>query len=80
MQILFTVSLMDLTEANHKWGLCYLHLRDVRADKLNPKQVYRVYWELELNLRIKLRMRVSSARPAPLSARLQLTRCGRLIS
>jgi len=58
-----------LTQANRKWGfgLCYLHLRNVKGYRWNHKRVYRIYRELELNLRIKPRTRVNRARPEPLS-------------
>ena len=61
--------LLRLTQANRKWGfgLCYLHLRNVKGYRWNHKWVYRIYRELELNLRIKPRTRVHRERPEPLS-------------
>ena len=50
-----------LTDANRTWGfgLCYLHLRNMKGFPWNHKRVYRIYRELELNLRIKPRTRVN---------------------
>lgn len=47
--------LLRLTTANRRWGfgLCFLYLRNVQGLPYNHKRVYRIYCELELNLRIK---------------------------
>ena len=47
--------LLRLTYANRRWGfgLCFLYLRNVQGLPYNHKRVYRIYCELELNLRIK---------------------------
>ena len=44
-----------LTNNQRNWGfgLCFLYLRNVKGFKWNHKRVYRIYRELELNLRIK---------------------------
>ena len=49
--------LLALTEQNKNWGfgLCFLTLRNVMGLPYNHKRVYRIYYELELNLRIKPR-------------------------
>lgn len=49
--------LVGLTQARRGWGfgLCFLHLRNVRGHPWNHKRVYRIYCELALNLRIKPR-------------------------
>lgn len=61
--------LLRLTQANKSWGfgLCFLHLRNVKGYGWNHKRVYRIYRELELNLRIKPRRRLKRTRPDPLS-------------
>lgn len=61
--------LMRLTDNHRNWGfgLCFLHLRNVRGYGWNHKRVYRIYCELELNLRIKPRKRLVRERPEPLS-------------
>ena len=61
--------LMRLTDNHRNWGfgLCYLYLRNVRGYGWNHKRVYRIYRELELNLRIKPRKRLVRERPDPLT-------------
>lgn len=60
--------LLRLTTAHRRWGfgLCYLYLRNVRGMPFNHKRVYRIYRELELNLRIKPRRRIQRDKPDPL--------------
>ena len=45
------------------FGLCFLHLRNVKGHPWNHKRVYRIYCELELNLRIKPRKRLKRDKP-----------------
>ena len=61
--------LLRLTNTHKRWGfgLCFLYLRNVKGFGWNHKRVYRIYRELELNLRIKPRKRLRRARPDPLS-------------
>ena len=61
--------LLRLTAANKRWGfgLCYLHLRNLKGFGWNHKRVYRIYRELELNLRIKPKSRVKRDKPDALS-------------
>ena len=60
--------LMKLTNAYKNWGfgLCFLHLRNVQGFKWNHKRVYRLYRELELNLRIKPKKRLKREKPETL--------------
>lgn len=53
--------LIRLTENRHNWGfgLCSPYLRNVRGYQWNHKRVYRIHKELELNLRIKPKKRLS---------------------
>jgi putative transposase len=44
-----------------------LYLRNVKGFGWNHKRVYRIYRELELNLRIKPKKRVVRERPEPLA-------------
>jgi putative transposase len=61
--------LMRLTDNHRTWGfgLCYLYLRNVKGFKWNHKRIYRIYCELELNLRIKPRKRLVREKPEPLA-------------
>ena len=60
--------LIRLTHNNRNWGfgLCYFHLRNVQGFGWNHKRIYRIYRELELNLRIKPRKRIVREKPQPL--------------
>src|SRR6056297_3067846 len=61
--------LVSLTEARKTWGfgLCFLHLRNVKGHPWNHKRVYRIYCALELNLRIKPRKRLKRDVPDALA-------------
>ena len=54
-------------QRNWGFGLCFLYLRNVKGYRWNHKRVYRIYRELELNLRIKPRKRIVREKPAPLA-------------
>jgi putative transposase len=60
--------LIRLTENRRNWGfgLCYLYLRNVKGYRWNHKRVYRIYKELELNLRIKPKKRLCREAPQAL--------------
>ena len=66
--------LLRLTTAHRRWGfgLCYLYLRNVQELKFNHKRVYRIYRELELNLRIKPWRRLKRGKPDPLDVPKQI--------
>lgn len=61
--------LLRLTQAHRNWGfqLCFLYLRNVKGFGWNHKRVYRIYCELELNLRIKPKKRIKRDKPEALS-------------
>jgi len=61
--------LLRLTQTHKRWGfgLCFMYLRNVKGYGWNHKRVYRIYRELELNLRIKPRRRIKRDRPDELS-------------
>ncbi len=61
--------LLRLTQTYKRWGfgLCFLYLRNVKGFKWNHKRVYRIYRELELNLRIKPRKRLVREKPDKLA-------------
>ncbi len=60
--------LLALTRSQRNWGfkLCFLYLRNVKGFKWNHKRVYRIYRELELNLRIKPKKRLYREKPEAL--------------
>lgn len=60
--------LVRLTHNQKNWGfgLCYLYLRNVKGYGWNHKRIYRIYCELELNLRIKPKKRLVRDKPEPL--------------
>ena len=61
--------LVRLTTNRRTWGfgLCYLYLRNVQGFGWNHKRVYRIYRELELNLRIKPNKRLERPQPDALA-------------
>ena len=67
--------LVRLTTSQRNWGfgLCFLYLRNVKSFGWNHKRVYRIYRELELNLRIKPRHRLVREKPLPLAVPTQIS-------
>lgn len=61
--------LLRLTDNHRSWGfgLCFLYLRNIKHHPWNHKRVYRIYRELELNLRIKPRKRLKREKPDSLA-------------
>jgi len=61
--------LIRLTDNHRNWGfgLCYLYLRNVKHFPWNHKRIYRIYKDLELNLRIKPKKRLNRDKPEPLT-------------
>ena len=68
--------LIRLTHNQRNWGfgLCFLYLRNVKGFRWNHKRVYRIYRELELNLRIKPKKRLIREKPEPLAVPEKLNR------
>ena len=69
--------LLRLTQHQRNWGfdLCFLYLRNVKRLGWNHKRVYRIYRELELNLRIKPRKRLVREKPEPLEVPATVNEC-----
>ena len=69
--------LVRLTHNQKNWGfgLCFLYLRNVKGFGWNHKRVYRIYRELELNLRIKPKKRIVRETPEPLKVPEAINDC-----
>ena len=69
--------LIRLTGNHRNWGfgLCFLWLRNVKGLGWNHKRVYRIYRELELNLRIKPRRRLVREKPEALAVPDAINQC-----
>jgi putative transposase len=65
--------LLKLTDNHRTWGfgLCYLYLRNVKHFAWNHKRIYRIYRQLELNLRIRPRKRLVREKPEALVVPVQ---------
>jgi len=66
--------LLRLTTTHKQWGfgLCFMYLRNTKGFKWNHKRVYRIYKQLELNLRIKPRRKIKRDKPKALSVPLSI--------
>ena len=66
--------LLRITATHKQWGfgLCFMYLRNTKGFKWNHKRVYRIYKQLELNLRIKPRRRIKRDKPQALSVPLSI--------
>lgn len=66
--------LFRLTHHQRNWGfgLCFLYLRNVKGFSWNHKRVYRIYRELELNMRIKPKKRLKRDKPEMLAVPLAI--------
>jgi putative transposase len=66
--------LVRLTNNQRNWGfgLCFLHLRNVKGYGWNHKRVYRIYCALELNMRIKPKKRLVREKPDPLTQPMEM--------
>lgn len=60
--------LQRITHNQKNWGfgLSFLYLRNVKGFEWNHKRVYRIYKELELNMRIKPKKRIQREKPEEL--------------
>jgi putative transposase len=66
--------LVRITHNQRNWGfgMCFLFLRNVKGYEWNHKRVYRIYRLLELNLRIKPKLRLVRDVPQPLAVPLSI--------
>ena len=61
------VGTVDREQAHVGIWFVFLYLRNVQGYGWNHKRVYRIYCELELNLRIKPKKRLKRDKPEPLA-------------
>lgn len=69
--------LLRLTHSQRNWGfgLCFCYLRNFKGFGWNHKRVYRIYRELELNLRIKPKKRLQRQQPETLAVPASINDC-----
>ncbi len=69
--------LLRVTQSQRNWGfgLCFLYLRNVKGFGWNHKRVYRIYRELELNMRIKPKKRLIREKPETLAIPASINQC-----
>jgi len=69
--------LVRITHNQKNWGfgLCFLYLRNIKGFTWNHKRVYRIYRELELNMRIKPKRRIIREVPDTLAVPQTINEC-----
>lgn len=69
--------LLCITQSERNWGfgLSFLYLRNVKGFSWNHKRVYRIYRELELNMRIKPKKRLIREKPEALVVPTTINQC-----
>lgn len=69
--------LLRLAQNQRNWGfgLCFLYLRNVKGFGWNHKRVYRIYRELELNMRIKPKKRLIREKSDALAVPTTINEC-----
>ena len=69
--------LLRLTNNQKNWGfgLCFLYLLNIKDFRWNHKRVYRIYRELELNMRIKPKRRLLREKPDALAVPETINEC-----
>src|SRR6202012_2759082 len=69
--------LIRLTANQRNWGfgLCFLYLRNVKGYGWNHKRVYRIYRQLELNMRIKPKKQLIREKPEALTVPKTINEC-----
>lgn len=69
--------LLRIAQNQRNWGfgLCFLYLRNVKGFVWNHKRVYRIYRELELNMRIKPKKRLIREKPEVLAMPTAINEC-----
>lgn len=75
--VLIAEWLIRITDNQKNWGfkLCFLYLRNIKGFKWNHKRVYRIYKELELNMRIKPKRRIIREVPEALAVPQTINKC-----
>ena len=69
--------LLRLAQTQRNWGLglCFLYLRNVKRFIWYHKRAYRIYRELELNMRIKPKKRLIREKPEALAVPTKINEC-----
>lgn len=66
---------LTCNQKNWGFGLCFLYLRNIKGFGWNHKRVYRIYKELELNMRIKPKKRLVREKPDSLIVPETINEC-----